>query len=301
MKFMKVYDCFTFFNEFELLELRLNSLWHLVDYFVIVEANKTHANEPKPFNFWERREEFKKYFKKIRYVKDDSVVPYEGVGDWSIENNQRNNIIQGLFDAEPDDLIFISDVDEIPNPYTIQTLLESREDTSKNVELIILYYPEEYSPRTLIPCLCQMRTITFLDYSPIVCWQDYHIYFFEWVSRKLPWEGTVIGKFKHMKTPQSFRNARRILPRLPNGGWHFSYMGGIDRVVVKMKYAVECVELVYKDKKFIDKDFVRDALSSGLYFPSGENFSRCDISEITLPTLKDFLKKYPYFSLELEA
>ena len=107
---MKVYDCFTFFNEFELLELRLESLWDLVDYFVIVEANKTHANEPKPFNFFERQKEFKKYFKKIRYVMDDSEVPYSGVGDWSIENNQRNNIIQGLQDAEPDDLIFISDV-----------------------------------------------------------------------------------------------------------------------------------------------------------------------------------------------
>lgn len=292
---MKVYDCFTFFNEFELLELRLNSLWDMVDYFVIVEANKTHANVPKPFNFLERQKDFKQYFKKIRYVMDDSVVPYKGVGDWSIENNQRNNILQGLSDAEPDDLIFISDVDEIPNPITIQTLLDSQFDKSKNVELIILYYPEEYSPRTLIPCTCQMRTISFLDYSPIVCWQNYHIYFFDWINRQISWEGTVIGKFKHMKSPQAFRNARRFLPRLPNGGWHFSYMGGVDKVVAKMKSAVECVELVDKDKKYIDKNFIKDAMTTGMYFPSGENFSRCSIDEINLPMLKDFLKKYPYF------
>ncbi|MBQ6976429.1 MAG: hypothetical protein IJQ16_07760 [Selenomonadaceae bacterium] len=295
---MKVYDCFTFFNEFELLELRLvrlDSLWNLVDYFVIVEANKTHANEPKPFNFLARQKDFKKYFKKIRYVMDDSIVPYKGVGDWSIENNQRNNIIQGLGDAEPDDLIFISDVDEFPNPATIKTLLDSQFDKSKNVELIILYYPEEYSPRTLIPCLCQMRTISFLNYSPIVCWQDYYCYYLNWVSRKLPLEGTVIGKFKHMKTPQDFRNARRLLPRLPNGGWHFSYMGGVDKVITKMQSAVECVELVDKDKKYIDRDFVSDAMAKGIYFGSKAEFSRCNVDEINLPTLKNFLKKYPYF------
>ena len=295
---MKVYDCFTFFNEFELLELRLDTLWDLVDYFVIVEANKTHANKPKPFNFLKRRSEFKRYFKKIRYVMDDSIVPYKGVGDWSIENNQRNNIIQGLGDAEPDDLIFISDVDEIPNPLTTKTLLDSQSDKSKNVDLIILYYPEEYSPQTLIPCLCQMRTISFLNYSPIVCWQDYHCYYLDWVSQRLHWEGTVIGKFKHMKSPQAFRNARRILPRLPNGGWHFSYMGGLNRVIKKMQSAVECVELVDKDKKYIEEDFINKAMATGLYFPSGEKFSRCNIEEITLPTLKDFLKKYPYFVSE---
>ena len=75
-------------------------------------------------------------------------------------------------------------------------------------------------------------------------------------------------------------------------------MGGVDRVIAKMNSAVECVELVDKDKKYIDENFVKEAIQSGMYFPSGENFSRCDISGITLPTLKDFLKKYPYFSFE---
>ena len=79
---MKVYDCFTFYNEFELLELRLKALWNVVDYFVIVEADKTHANVPKPFNFYEHVHDFEKYFSKIHYVMDTSVVEYKGVGDW---------------------------------------------------------------------------------------------------------------------------------------------------------------------------------------------------------------------------
>ena len=295
---MKVYDCFTFFNEFELLELRLDSLWDLVDYFVIVEANKTHANEPKPFNFFERQKDFKKYFKKIRYVMDDSIVPYKGVGDWSIENNHRNNIIQGLGDAAPDDLLFISDVDEIPNPTTIKTLLDSQFDKSKNVELLILYYPEEYSPRTLIPCVCQMRTISFLEYSPIVCWQEYHCYYLDWVNRHYPWEGTVISKFKHMKSPQALRNERKFLPRIQNCGWHFSYMGGLDKVITKMKSGIECVTISSKNEKYFDEDFVKNAMREGVYFMNDtthKNLYRCNVDEINLPTLKNFLKKYPYF------
>lgn len=295
---MKVYDCFTFFNEFELLELRLDSLWDLVDYFVIVEANKTHTNKPKPFNFLERKMEFKRYFPKIRYVMDDSIVPYKGVGDWSIENNQRNNIIQGLGDAEPDDLIFISDVDEIPNPHTIKTLLESQFDESKNVDLLILYYPEEYSPRTLITCQSLIRTINFLNYSPIVCWQDYHCFYLNSVNRQHAWEGTVIGKFKHMKSPQDFRNARKILPRLPNGGWHFSYMGGMKRIMEKMVATVECAQMTNRNKQCGDEVFIKKAMETGVYFMNNtfsQNLLPCNVDEIDLPTLKDFLKKYPYF------
>ena len=46
---IKIYDCFTFYNEFDLLELRLTELYNYVDYFVIVEADTTFTNRPKPF------------------------------------------------------------------------------------------------------------------------------------------------------------------------------------------------------------------------------------------------------------
>lgn len=292
---MKVYDCFTFFNEFELLELRLETLWDLVDYFVIVEADKTHANEPKPFNFLARQKEFKKYFKKIRYVMDDSEVPFSGVGDWSIENNQRNNIIQGLGDAEPDDLIFISDVDEIPNPKTIKTLLDSRTDRTKDVEVVSYFFPEQYDNRTLIPFRCMIRAIQLLDYCPVVCKMRFHCYYFDWASFKTDWEGTVIGKFKFMDSPQFFRNQRRILPRIVEGGWHFSYMGGADKVITKMNSIVEGKELSVKDEKFLDKNFVTSAMNTGQYFYGEEKFLPCDVNTIDLPKLKNFLKKYPNF------
>ena len=128
---MKIYDCFPFFNELELLELRLASLYDVVDRFVIVEADKTHANVPKPFNFYEHIHDYEKYLPKINYIMDTSVVEYKGAGDWSIENNQRNNIAKGLTDAEPDDLIIIGDVDEIPDPALIKTIRETFTDPTK--------------------------------------------------------------------------------------------------------------------------------------------------------------------------
>lgn len=74
-----VYDCFTFFNEYELLELRLKTLYNVVDYFVIVESNKTHHNVPKPYNFAENITRYEDYWEKIIYVKEADVIPYSGV------------------------------------------------------------------------------------------------------------------------------------------------------------------------------------------------------------------------------
>ena len=66
---MKIFDCFCFLNELELLELRLMELYDTVDYFVISEANKTHAGNPKEFIFEKNKKRYKKYLDKIIYVK----------------------------------------------------------------------------------------------------------------------------------------------------------------------------------------------------------------------------------------
>lgn len=292
---MKIYDCFTFFNELEILELRLASLYDVVDYFVIVEADKTHANIPKPFNFAEHIRDFEKYLPKIHYVMDRTVVAYKGVGDWAIENAQRNSILKGLTDAAPDDLIMISDVDEIPNPATIKTIRESFTDKKKHVDFIAFYDTTPYTKNKLVEFHSGMRVASFLDLSPLGCQQKFHCYYFDWVCREIRWEGTVIGKFKHMKSPQAFRNVRRNLPQIVEGGWHFSNMGGVDKVIEKMSAAVECVELSAKDKKYLDRNFVEEAMANGKYFHTPAKFVPCDVREIKLPALNAFLKKYPHF------
>ena len=292
---MKIYDCFTFFNELELLELRLETFYDIVDCFVIVEADKTHANVPKPFNFYEYAGHFRNYLPKIHYIMDRSRVPYRGVGDWSLENNQRNNIMQGLTDAAPDDLIMISDLDEFPDPATIKTIRESFTDPKKFVDFIAFYDASRYTKGKLVPFHSGMRINEFLDLSPVGCQQNFHCYYLDWICRHLPWAGTVIGKFKHMKSPQAFRNARESLPRIVNGGWHFSNMGGVDKVIEKMKAAVECVELSAADKKYLDRAYVERAMADGKYFHTPAKFVPCDTGEIKLPALNNFLKKYPHF------
>ncbi|MBR6712105.1 MAG: hypothetical protein IKI76_03825 [Selenomonadaceae bacterium] len=287
---MKIYDCFTFFNELELLELRLASLYDVVDRFVIVEADKTHANEPKPFNFYEHIHDYEPYLSKISYLMDTSVVEYKGAGDWSIENNQRNNIAKGLVDAEPDDLIMISDLDEIPNPAIVKTIRESFTDPTKFVDFIAFYDTTPFTKNQLVPFHSGMRINNFLDLSPVGCQQVFHSYYFDWVNRDLPWSGTVIGKFKHMTSPQAFRDSRITLPRILEGGWHFSSMGGIEKFWQKVRSGPD-----FKNYSDADKDFLEEAMKSGKYLLGGAKFEPCDLNEIKLPALKDFIKKYPHF------
>ena len=112
---MKIYDCFSYWDEDLLLELRLNILEKFVDYFVIIEGNKTWQNNFKKLQF--NLEKFKKFKHKIIYVPVEDMP--EGKNPWVRENFQRNCIERGLSRSSEDDLIIISDLDEIPNPDAI--------------------------------------------------------------------------------------------------------------------------------------------------------------------------------------
>jgi len=112
---MKIYDCFLYWDEDLLLDLRLNILNDYVDYFVIVEGNKTWQNNYKNFRFDIKK--FQKFEKKIIYIQVKDMP--EGKNPWIRENFQRNCIERGFKDIRDNDLIIISDLDEIPNPESI--------------------------------------------------------------------------------------------------------------------------------------------------------------------------------------
>ena len=117
---MAVYDCFTFFNELDILELRLAELDPHVDFFVLAESTRTFSGSPKPLYFQENSARFKAYAKKIIHV---VVADLPAEGDaWAREAFQRNAIVRGLGNARPDDIIMLSDVDEIPRPEILATL-----------------------------------------------------------------------------------------------------------------------------------------------------------------------------------
>lgn len=298
---MKIYDCFTFYNEFELLELRLKALWDVVDCFVLVEADKTHTNKSKPFYFWERQDEFKDFFAKIRHLPVKMTVPFKGVGDWSIENAQRDAIIYGLEDAESDDLIMISDVDEIPAPDIFRRLRDDQ------ITLIDYYtIPVTLRDKNIyFPAQLLVSANDFLEVGAIVMEQKFHYYYFDWVNCK-PWKGTALIKRKNLTTPQTLRNSIHFLPRVQNGGHHFSYMGGVDRIINKMTSIVDGNELVVRSGgKFIDRTHIEKSMATGkdVYQRSGhieEQFLSYDVRKINLPHIEEFLRKYPHFLREPE-
>ena len=115
---MAIFDCFQYFNEDHVVEIRLNILNEFVDYFVISESTKTHQGQDKKLNF--DLKNFRKFKDKIIYVISDfkrntNTPIYHKGGESIIEQHQRNNILQGLNRADDNDLIILSDSDEIPD------------------------------------------------------------------------------------------------------------------------------------------------------------------------------------------
>ena len=111
---MKVFDCILFFNEFDLLELRLKTLNDVVDTFVIIEAPWTFSGKPKPLYFKEFHWGFGEYLPKIRHIALSGEINAQIA--WEREWASRNAMIEGFKDADPDDWIFQSDTDEIWRP-----------------------------------------------------------------------------------------------------------------------------------------------------------------------------------------
>ena len=111
-----IYDCFSYLDEDLLLNLRLNILNKYVDYFVIVEGNRTWQNNSKELKFDIKK--YEKFKDKIIYIKVTDFP--DGRDPYLRENHQRNSILKGLINSKDQDIIIISDLDEIPNPEVIK-------------------------------------------------------------------------------------------------------------------------------------------------------------------------------------
>ncbi len=220
----KVYDCFLFYDEMEILKCRLAELDPYVDFFVLVESCETFQGGAKPLYFDKHRDEFAKYLHKIIHVPLRSKQSGKIPNAWARENFQRQQLQDiGLRGCAKNDIVMISDVDEIPRG-------------------------------SLLPSLFQ-RTIN--NGSNFILWQFWTAYY---MNRIRPnsygpgfpehfWAGTVITTFKYLrKHPvRSLRaNRDRLIPRknwIKDGGWHFSSCGGgFQRMIRKLESwsHVEC-------------------------------------------------------------
>ncbi|MDN3506703.1 MAG: hypothetical protein P0S96_05695 [Simkaniaceae bacterium] len=214
--FGKVYDCFPFFNELELLEIRLHELNDVVDYFVLVESTETQRGGEKPLFFLENKERFAPYLHKVIHIILDERHPEFEM--WDREHYQRNEIMRGLNKCKNRDIILISDLDEIPRG------------------LLIPHIKPEMKRRSI-------PTINF----------QMHQYRFHLNRRHLDdflCDGTVATTFAHLKqsSPQYVRDKRSKTWSFKNAGWHFTWMGGRERVRTKMQSVVEGTDEIVTDE-----------------------------------------------------
>ena len=209
----KVYDCFIFNNELNMLNLRLHELNNVVDFFVLVEATTTHSNKPKKLYFNENKHKFEKFSSKIIHVIVDDLPRVDD--RWKIENFNRNCIMRGLINnCNDEDLVLFSDCDEIPKAEIVTEL--KKIDYLNMTTLRQKYYYWDfnkicgcYKPDRFVPC---------------------------------PWPGTVAICWRILKTtlPQKFRNIRwnnklnNLYKKDGWHGWHLSYFGDRDLIINKI-------------------------------------------------------------------
>ena len=294
---MKIFDCFMYFDEEVVLEVRLNTLDKFVDYFVIVESKFTHKGDPRDLRF--NHKKFEKFKDKIIYLvheeipKEIEIVSHNDTEKEKSrkyifnasyrENGQRNYIQKGLFHAKDNDLILISDVDEIPNLLNV------------NFEKI------------------NAKIILFK--------QDMFYYKFNLYLPNLLWTGTKACRKKHLISPQWLRNVKdhkypfyRIdtifsknkytnIKYINKGGWHFTNIKTAKEIEYKLKsylhhrefevnpLNINQIDEIINNKKAI---YNLNVDKSSNKFEHGNQLQKLEINK--LPTYiqinKDNLKKW---------
>src|SRR4051812_8686559 len=183
-----VYDIFPFFNELDVLDIRLHELDGVVDRFVLAEADKTHQNHPKPFYFEQNKQRFEKFADKIIHVKVTDMP--DGPDAWVRENHQRNALRRGLAECKADDVIILSDADEIPRAAQVAELRDA-----PGIKVFA---------------------------------QKFYYYYLNCLDVTETWLGSRMLFFRDLGEPQSKRLAPGTV--VNDGGWHFSFLGGTEQV-----------------------------------------------------------------------
>tara|TARA_B100001121_G_scaffold190242_1_gene166160 strand:- start:228 stop:1028 length:801 start_codon:yes stop_codon:yes gene_type:complete len=206
---MAIYDCFQYFNEDHMVDLRLNILNKYVDFFVISESTKTHQGKDKKINF--SMKNFSKFKDKIKFIVADYdkeiLFKNHTGGESPVEQHQRNCLIDGIKDAQPDDLIILSDSDEIPD-------LKKMDKIKKNKKYIAF-------SQTMFMYKINLQNVNESN-----------------------WIGSKITKKKYIKSMQEIRNLKfkdypfwrfdKRYQQIIKGGWHFSFLQTPDQILRKI-------------------------------------------------------------------
>jgi hypothetical protein len=204
---MKVYDCFPFFNELDILEIRLEEMWEVTDYFVIAEANVSHSGKPKEYIFEQNQERFSKYMSKIRHIKVDDIP--ETNDSWYREKYQRWCLGRGLTDMQPDDIVIVSDCDEIPRAEAVDMIKQDSNDYDRYILTIPMFqFKINYMK---IFDIAKQPNIMVVRARAFTNAQQEREFTFPWIQK-----------------PED-------LVFIDHAGWHFTYFGDNDAAITKIK------------------------------------------------------------------
>ncbi len=275
-----IYDCIPFFNELDILKLRMQIMAPYVDYFVIEEASVTFSGEPKRMIFAENRRLFAEFEEKIRYVAVENS-PMGGVTTHERDKFQKNQLIRGLFDCKPEDVIIFSDVDEIPNPEILVRLMDAFEPGK-------IYHLAQ----RMFYCFLNMEEVSgnLLSITGE----------FPGVERR-QWLGTKICSFAQLPK-EGIVYLREVAPedprsvRVAEGGWHFGYMGGdgerdvAKRIGVKVQAAAHSE---YNTKRYLNEAVDRLLCGEDI-FDRDAKFVRVEIDESFPAYLREHRGEYDF-------
>lgn len=264
---MKTFDCFTFFNELDLLEFRLKLLDPFVDYFVIAESNVTHSGKEKPYYFQEHRERYAPWMHKIIHIPavqdtsgmtfgtDDKYNP--GSDAWKLENGHRNFLSSANSRIMDDDRVIISDLDEIPNPYVLN--------------------------KAGCPA------------EPMALSQLFHYYFLNCQNTGYErwWKGSIVCSGAQFKAvpPQHFRDNRNEYASIPHAGWHFSFLGGVEKIRLKIQ---SFAHREFARDKYLSDENILKAMERGedVFRRPGVKYKFYPL-EYYAPFLRNLMREYP--------
>lgn len=280
-----VYDCFQFFNELDILKIRLNVLSPVVDRFVISEATETFSGLKKPLYYEENKDLFAEFADKIIHV----VVEDTPKGDTHYRDTfQKNAVTRGLKDCTDEDVIIFSDLDEIPNPDKIREILQDFQEDK------IYHFAQR-----LFYCYLNMEEVSgsLLSYAGE----------FEGVKRK-KWIGTKMLSYKLLREQNlllgelRFPERKEIGIRVEDGGWHFGYMGGHGQKDIRKRVQEKVVSAAhqeYNSKHVLSN--VTDQIKDGKdIFGRNAQFVRCEIDESFPNYIREHQKELDFLIMHEE-
>lgn len=239
---MKLVDCFTFYNELDLLEMRLEEMYDIVDNFVIVEATKTFVGKEKKLFFENNKQRYEKYMDKIIHVIVEDMPNSDN--PWTLEKFQRNAIDRGIskINMEDEDIITICDVDEIPDTKTLKQLKQDGLNSCMSLEMDFYYYN-------------------------LNCKYKGHWYH----TKIIPY-----GIYKTRRNPEMIRHSR--CHNIKNGGWHFSYFGSVEFIKNKL---TNFSHQEYNNENYNNNEIIKKKIEecSDLFGRPSEKFEFIDIKD----------------------